>query len=333
MKKLPFILSLASTSLLLTGCSGLLKLLFTPIEKGIKTADEFFATHEDYNYYLENDIDFSSYDVGTKRAIFRKDFDGRGFTLKGLKVDTPNIRYAYIMDFAKGATVKDLNVEDFSINIEDKLDGVGFFDMVTKNFEFKNVSLSGTINCPNTEYVGGFTCQVKNIENDIKVKFTDCSSKVHVTGNKYVGGFIGASQELLFMNNCTNRGTIKSSGYAGGMVGYVRYTRSAQLLESQHHDIFTGCINYGYVGGQSYVGGIAGSMYSNYTYGSMEYVYFFNVKNCENHYNVNVVSDYCGGIAGSGGNVTDFYGCVNTGSVSYCMHQADIANDAHSIQD
>ncbi len=163
------------------------------------------------NYYeLGNDIDFSSrvWNPAGQSAAFTGSFDGKGHTIKNIRIVTDET-YA------------------------------GFFGQAAKAV-IQNVTLEGALSCYGSKYAGGVIGYaeglfMENVTNRMTINATDCT---------YVGGVAGeladtsSSASALSVIDCRNEGTVKIRFQAS----YVAPSVSEQL---RYVGGFTGYVNYG----------------------------------------------------------------------------------------
>jgi hypothetical protein len=103
------------------------------------------------------------------------------------------------------------------------------------------VSVSTTINnCfsvgkinSTSDQVGGFIGGVSLSEGfDYNLIISNCFSKVDVTGNDKIGGFIGDLDEITVINNCYSSGSVSGSSKVGGFVGSIDSLNTVSVSNS-----------------------------------------------------------------------------------------------------
>ncbi len=221
-------------------------------------------------------------------------FDGNGFTVSNFKISSPKKSYYYsfgLFGCISGATVKNLGVTDFMIEVTNK----------------ENVK-----NC----VVGGITgsCGSKSVITDCYTKGT-INAKTSVKDTNACAGGIAGTMGAAQITNCYTDvavsayiGAITNNNgraYMGGIVGYA--SDASKSSESNISD----CASVGAVSSnpacEAYAGGIAGIL--------REYC---NVKNCYSASDVTAESSafvYVGGIAGASfGKNSSIAACVYTGN-------------------
>lgn len=194
--------------------------------------------------------------IGTEDAPFKGTFDGQGYTIIDLKIDSGD--YAGLIGVLDAGTVK--NVKFASVNISTTGTDVGAaVGRIINNGKVENVQvLFGSVS--GAKRVGGVVGCIKAYGS-----VADCSNAATVSATTYnVGGIVGAAYytetgKAMQISGCTNTGAVTSAGVgAGGIVG----------LSAAH---VTGCENSAAVTGTGSIGGIVGEQKS---YGS--------VTNCTN---------------------------------------------------
>ncbi len=254
----------------------------------VSSASDINNIHNDLSgyYKLTCNIDMSGVDfepIGNENeGAFTGTIDGNGYTIKNLNINLPDNKYVGFVGYLEG-TVKNLNLEN--------VDAYGY------------------------RYVGGIAGYI--YEN---ASVLSCSTSGKVYGGKQVidlnvGGVVGYNKGTV--NNCINNGSVSSSQYAGGIVGYNSYgkinecTSNENVSSSQYAGGIIGysddgeinnCTSYGSVSSSQYAGGIIG-----YKYNSI-------INECTNDGDV-FSSQYAGGIVGynSYGKINE---CTNDGNVS-----------------
>ena len=195
--------------------------------------------------------------IGTEDAPFKGTFDGQGYTITDLKIDSGD--YTGLIGVLDAGTVK--NVKFASVNISTTGTDVGAaVGRIINNGKVENVRvLFGSVS--GAKRVGGVVGCIKAYGS-----VADCSNAATVSATTYnVGGIVGAAYytetgKAMQISGCTNTGAVTSDGVgAGGIVG----------LSAAH---VTGCENSAAVTGTgTSIGGIVGEQKS---YGS--------VTNCTN---------------------------------------------------
>ncbi len=186
-----------------------------------------FQTWQQAYYILKSDIDLGGYDwtpIGTSSVAFKGHFDGNGYKITGLKVDS-----------ASGS--------------------VGLFGKVNVGYQtknFKNIYVEGSVKGANSvggiigNSVGGTT----NLEN--------CTFVGTVNGADGVGGLVGYASGTLNFTNCSAAASVTGSGsYVGGVVGHLWDHNTASTASTL---LLDGCRSTGNITGSDAVGGLVGNV-------------------------------------------------------------------------
>jgi len=253
----------------------------------ISTPQEFYdfatATNSQYtdHYCLVNDIDFSGfswmYTTAHASNIFRGTFDGRGYTLSNIGIQSNSTVKSYLSIFSTvdGATIKNVNIENFSFKITsaffNSIDiGAGIFaGSVNGNpVTFENIRVNNADIVTNiVEGAGGLTGQIEANTNvlfrNIKIRgLTVLSSSRRVGGlfsrlNPGTGSVIVEDVDIV-----VNLGTNDSTTYVGGLAGTIRnatFTASRVIVDIVTQgsiDLLDTTLNYQ---ATRYTGGLIGN--------------------------------------------------------------------------
>ncbi|MGJ0150007.1 hypothetical protein ACP0SF_08570, partial [Campylobacter lari] len=205
---------------------------------------------------------------------FDKSFDGQGYTLKNINIDTTvlssdkNINVG-LFGSSNGAVFKNINIDYMNGSIKSN----GFFDSIfiggfvgfDKSSKFDKIKISN----------------INNIEAENNIK--DNWSSVNV------GGFAGSismgdvsNVEILNINKIYGKGIQDSASTSvGGFVGGVGDSSYSNIKISNINSIISkteGGVNGGYTGNRAVSGGFAGTS-SDYYGGKYENIIVENVKN------------------------------------------------------
>ena len=322
----------------------------------IHTAEEFNAIRNNLKgyYILCNDIDLSEYSewvpigYATKLADgrlsysetgFKGEFNGNGYTIKGLNINLNKTNLATVGLFGfvdTSAVVSNLKLEAKISGTGSDSDYVGALTGVNYGI-IDACDVSAEINSEGGLYLGGITGQnTGNLTNsavDVTIKGSNSNTDgffvggvvgqnsgslngnevvadIDITSCKYcyVGGITGNSINSFKVVKCDANITVSAEtssyelkSYVGGVVGKVEYANNDVLFDLDKADI-KGSITVTKAD-MLYAGGIAG-------YGD-------NFKNCSSNVAIDVKSvydvAYIGGIAGYG---DTFDNCKNDISIS-----------------
>lgn len=251
----------------------------------ISTADELAWLAQEvnagrgasYNAVLCNDIDLKDKEwtpIGKNSSYAYKDtFDGGGYTISGLKIDSTD-QYQALFGYVKGGTIKNLTVVG-SVTSSNKYTAgiVAYGSPVT----VKNCTNKVSVTAKKGYAAGVVAYAYTNSE------VMDCTNKGAIIGcGDFVGGIVGTGGGIKTISNCFNRGSVTNegtpSGFAyctGGIAGSV--SSSSTVTRCGNTGVVTStikrtggvvggaagtisaCFNTGTVTGIYGVGGVAGS--------------------------------------------------------------------------
>lgn len=256
----------------------------------ISTADELAWLAQEvnagrgasYNAVLCNNIALKDEEwtpIGKSSSYAYKDtFDGGGYTISGLKIDSTD-QYQALFGYVKGGTIKNLTVAGSVMSSNKYTAGiVAYGNPVTVTNCTNNVSVTATKN----GYAAGVVAYAST-GSDVM----DCTNNVAIIGcGDYVGGIVGTGYRIKAISNCFNRGSVTNNGtpggyayctggIAGGVSGSPTVTRCGNTGDVTSTIKRTGgvvggaagtisaCFNTGTVTGIYSVGGVAGSASAN----------------------------------------------------------------------
>jgi hypothetical protein len=227
-----------------------------------------------------NDIDLGGVEwtpIGTDTTPFKGILDGKGFTIRNLKITTSQI-YVGLFGFNEGI-ITNLNLDYVDINVNGAMYAGSFIGYNNTNGDINNLkALNGKItiskNYFNTSIVGGLIGFQNTdlsinyssnslliteglidilgglIGNSMTVTISNCYNTASMDGISEVGGLVGKADSAT-ISNSFNLGNVSSdvdsSSRGGGLVGYA----------SVFVDISTS-FNLGSVVGNAQVGGLVG---------------------------------------------------------------------------
>ncbi len=204
--------------------------------KGRMTADIYLNNieEEDYSNKWTPIADYS-----TTGRVFSGIFDGNGFTIYGMNVESAN-DYQGLFGYLYGAQIRNVKIEKSYITGGDNVGGIaGYSDNRTSI-----ISSSVKAEITGANNVGGITGYIFSNGN---ISYCSFDGSVNATGNR-IGGITGCAYVECTISQSYNKGTIYSTGkYVGGIAG----TNSGSLLLS--------CYNTGDVYGDLRVAGISGN--------------------------------------------------------------------------
>ena len=270
----------------------------------ISTADELAWLAQEvnagrgasYNAVLGNDIDLKDKEwtpIGKNSSYAYKDtFDGGGYTISGLKIDS-TAQYQALFGYVKGGTIKNLTVVG-SVTSSNKYTAgiVAYGSPVTVKSCTNKVSVTAT----EKGYAAGVVASAST-----NSEVMGCTNIGAIIGcGDFVGGIVGAGSGIKTISNCFNHGSVtnngKPSGYAyctGGIAGNVS-SSSSTVIRCGNTGAVTSTIKR--TGGV--VGGAAGTISACFNTGTVTGIYG--------------VGGVAGGASTKDVKITD---CYNTGDV------------------
>ena len=227
------------------------------------------------SYVLTKNIDMSEMEgqspIGTATYKFTGTFDGAGYTISGLNIDTTSdtgtYPYAGLFGLVNKGTIKNLTVEG-TITGKQSAGGIAGWARGATIINCHNYATVTTTSTSNG--AGGILGFGDFNGTNISVAITNCTNHGNITAGAYAGGIYGLSQERtntvqsLVITGCKNYGnvTVNSGNVVGGIVGYHRCSATTGA------NVFTinECANYGAISATStatnkgnYAGGIIGA--------------------------------------------------------------------------
>ncbi len=261
-------------------------------------------------YEVANDIVLSGTytPIGTFIAPFTGSFDGKGFTIHNLYINSPASDFQGIFACLNGATVKNIVLANVNITGRSYVGGIAGYTF-KDNPTISSCSVQGSITA--TNYCGGiagaffaFAAQTNS------TGATDCTFSGTLTctgsncggivGDVFGGGFPAvAAGDLGTFTRCTSSGAATSSanGYVGGIVG-----------GSGGGITFTDCHSSMTISGLYYVGGIVGLVGGHATF-----------SGCYSSGNITATDPAdasAGGLVGLAGHALIMSECYATGNVT-----------------
>ncbi|AJC86732.1 two-partner secretion domain-containing protein [Campylobacter sp. RM16704] len=243
---------------------------------------------QNYANYCLNGLGCTSMIV----TSFAKTFDGQGYTLKNINIDTSSLSnkpyFVGIFGSTNNATIKNINVDYMGGGIK-ATDGarVGGFVGFASNGTFSNISLNN---------IG------------------DISSSSSSVGFSYIGGFAGNAGDVSFSNiSLNNISSISGSGYrdirAGGFVGGYAYRGTFSNISLNNIGNISSSISS--TTSVSYTGGFAGYA-SNGTFSNISLNNIGNISGSSDDYS----DSYAGGFAGFASGTFSNISLNNIGNIS-----------------
>ena len=181
---------------------------------------------------------------------------------------------------------------------------------VTQNATIQNIIIEGG-QVQGIEFVGGI------IGNSKGTNIINCENHAQITAQEgNGGGIVGKIEESGKVEQCTNYGSISSSGYTNDVLD----TFIGGIIGSSYNDIIiTGCINQGNITSEySATGGIIGA-----AFGDNNTI----VSNCENNGIIKVTGKNINDDATLGG----VLGYIIKGQVDNCKNKGEVIGEGNRI--
>ena len=260
--------------------------------------------------------------IGEYAKEFPGIFKGNGNAIKNLYQKGETKAF---FKYTKNAEVTDLKLENVNIEETSGYGAVLVAYAEGDSIKISNCTISGNLNADKTSYSGGFlgmtNYSIKNID------LENLENNCNIVGCQYgqTGGIAGhLNGGTINIKNCTNNRDVICAGgtNVGGIVGTTRYGSTANILN---------CKNKGKVKTTNYAGGIVGCSYSDTmkiekcindgdieatSYNAGGITGYSNTTSIEKSYNTGTIkaSDSAAGIASyqTGGEITN---CYNKGHI------------------
>jgi uncharacterized repeat protein (TIGR02543 family) len=304
-------------------------------------------SHIDKHFVLVNDIDLSSYlaaggegytmwgdagwlPIGNWTSHFQGSFDGKGFSIKGLKINRPDEEHVGRFRVIDKNTIKNIHIVDMDVLGNNKVGGlvglIYFNGASIVNSSAKGVISGGTVGLLVGENQG--TIESSYSEGTVLATSTNggglvgtnnhgnifnshSSATVNGVGSDTMGGLVGYNQNGI-INYCYATGNVSGAGRVGGLIGYS----------------WRGQIDFCFTSGDvtstsTYCGGISGDTYTAIISNS----YALGIVKAP----TDLKGQYTGGIFGNTSNestITKTYATgkitgstYNTGGITGCNYQ------------
>ena len=274
----------------------------------ISSAEELAALAADVNdgnnksgirYELSNDIDLSEYGAWTPIGwnathAFAGVFDGKGYTISGLMINNATLEHAGLFGYVNaGGKIENVVIKDAAVTAKTYVGG-----LVGQLYDATVVNCHVTGDIKGSHRVGGVVGSAYGNTSAI----TGCSFEGSVTATvgttstagDSAGGIVGYIAYTK-ISQCYAEGDVKGRDSVGGIVGHISSTASWA-------SVVTDCYFSGSVSGRNYIGGIVGDL---------------NLTNA----NANILITKCyavGTVSGTSG-VGGIAGYVHNGKVVDCV--------------
>lgn len=293
------------------------------------------------NYRLTEDIDFSSADYGPYiTGNFQGYIDGE---YKGKIHRVKNIQgtSSVFKTFSKGK-IKNLYVDNFSINTSSQMAGFIERAEITDNIEISNIHINDmeitSSYSGGSPYIGGIcayissgstslankinvqNCSVQNFNIDFTNKNVTSVYIGGIAGYLYIFGGVDAYVTNSFVQNLMINANVTSITGIGGIIGYKGHDADDRVKQGTPYVYIENCYTTGKINAMMYAGGILG--YGRYGNTYIRYCYSM----------VNIVSKMTSGSACIGGIVG--YSETNASWVSNNLYLGNIyvaGNDVKNV--
>ncbi|GEM_PF-5025118 len=186
--------------------------------------------------------------IGSKEKSFRGKFDGDGYTISNLYI---NSKYDYtgLFGYIYNATIEALKLSKATVKGGSSTGAlVGHTAGNSANI-ISYIEVDGSCSVEGSSAAGGI------IGEAYAIRIDHCINRADVVGADRAGGIAAYLTSVKGdFYECHNFGTIISEGTAGGVVGRID-------LSTSSHKIYN-CANYGSVSGKALVGGLLGFLYN-----------------------------------------------------------------------
>jgi hypothetical protein len=259
------------------------------------------AGYLDGHYKLGADIDLSSVTswtpIGSRSKPFSGTFDGNGYTISGLTINSPSSGYQGLFGYASGATFTDVKLIGVSItgssyngigglsgycidcsitecyssgSISGRTDIGGIVGIYKTDTKAVNISAccsdcSVTGASTNTSYeIGGLIGYAYGKSEDIDITVSGCSATGTISGQGSVGGLVGKIENFITVSDCHATGAVTGTKYldgdgTGGLIGTL--CGHQWVSGSALSCVVEKCYATGTITGCKNVGGLVGSGY------------------------------------------------------------------------
>lgn len=222
--------------------------------------------------------------INKSASYFSGTFDGNGHSIRGIDITTGE-QWAGLFGYSLNSTIKNFTL----------------YGRITATYDKATARAGGA--CGVIGHINGKS-SVSNITNYAEI--TAVGSAGGIVGYAFRNGTTAGSVKI---ENCTNYASVSSTpatndaAATGGIVG---------VATTNTYDIeITGCVNYGYISGRRYVGGIVGACGHESTNAT-----YTRISNCVNDAPVTVKTTDIGGILGLG-----WYTVITD-----CLNRAEVQN-------
>lgn len=206
--------------------------------------------------------------IGSYDFPFIGEFDGHGYRIAGLIIDTPTLQFCGLFGATRRATVKNVFLDNVDVTCDAHTGALIGIDYDESSIS--NSHVTGIIR--GSDRTGGLIgyAHASTVEG--------CSTVVNVTGDQSVGGLIGETYQTFspqdVISRCYSHGFVSGVDEVGGLVGHnshdIRYSFSDAVVSGEYQvgglvglhlaREICDCYAKGTVRGSSTVGGFVGEV-------------------------------------------------------------------------
>lgn len=202
--------------------------------------------------------------IGNNGTKFTGTYNGQKYEIDSLYVIRPSASYVGFFGYTDGAIIDSLGITNDSIVGSGYVGG--FVGRTSSNSQIAYCYATGTVRA-NAGYSGGFAGYIGS-----SGLISNCYSQVDIYSTSYdVGGFAGISYSPI--SNCYSSGTVTGDDYVGGFIGFV--SSGTEILNCYARGQVTGDDKVGGFAGNIYLGSIAKSYCSGFVSGGTSNTYGF----------------------------------------------------------
>lgn len=184
---------------------------------------------------LNADIDLGDFDwsaIGSSTKKFQGTFEGAGFEVKGLYIDTPKAGYQGLFGAVEAASIKGVTVSG-KISGKNYLGGVAGYVGANSTIDccVNNAIVTGT-----SSYVGGIVGSLSQPT----ATLTNCYNTAVVTGTTNTGGVVGNNNAKAVISNIFNIGKVYGTKVGACIGGTTAKTNVDNAFAVEEYDITDG---------------------------------------------------------------------------------------------
>jgi hypothetical protein len=153
--------------------------------------------------------------IGNITTNFTGSYNGNGHNIDNLYINRSLEDYIGFFGYAANSTISNLGLTNVNITAHDHVGGFAGENryLATINNCFSSGTVSGN------KYVGGFVGYAYNSSTTTSANILNCYSRCTVSGtSSTIGGFVGYNYRPMVVN-CYSTGTVSGSSRVGGLIG------------------------------------------------------------------------------------------------------------------